>query len=187
MRKRKSVSAWCLDKCWDRDKVRGTANVQNTTVAPTSKDGLWYILWMSERQLYYTDCTDCWLETAEQTLCIPFYYTVRKVILCLVLSVLVCPVVSSGRAERQRQWFSSPLFAPPCCVAFVTNVHPVACVMTATNPAGFRCQSKRGLLLWKPEITVRNIRSPENDSSPYIGFPEISIFSFLRLTKHLSL
>lgn len=37
--KEESISAWYLDKCLGL-KERGTANVQNNTVAPTSKEGL---------------------------------------------------------------------------------------------------------------------------------------------------
>lgn len=81
--KEESISA--SDKCWDQDLRRGTANVQNNTVAPTSEEGSWYILWivvvpanwniMSERQIYHTYFTDCWLETGGgPCMCIPFFF-----------------------------------------------------------------------------------------------------------------
>lgn len=89
---------------------------------------------MSERELYYTYCTDCWLETGVETLCIPFYYTVNEVIFlpCFLISLVSC--LSSflfrqgwGAATSQtesfqfkcktRAMFFHLLFGPPASPA----------------------------------------------------------------------
>ena len=73
----------------------------------------------------------------------------------------------------------------PCCVASATSVHPIACAMTAPNPAEFglcRHGGKRGLLPRKPESTVKRGNSPEKDppSSKYPSF-------FSTLSLHLNI
>lgn len=221
--KEESISA--SDKCWDQDLRRGTANVQNNTVAPTSEEGSWYILWivvvpanwniMSERQIYHTYFTDCWLETGGgPCMCIPFlFYSLWSHLLPWFLFSLVssCLFRRGGGRQQQHSLKAFSLNAGqrqchlafvrvcclPCCVASATSVHPVACVMTAPNPAGFglcRHGGKRGLLPRKPESTVKRGNSPEKDppSSKYPSFfsalsPHLTIHSSLPRSFSLSL
>lgn len=123
---------------------------------------------MSERQLQHTYCTDCWLGTGAGTLGVPIYYTVHEVIFCLALSFPSCPlclflqgVDGVGEAAMTQSesfqfqcrtkallFFSFFAFVRvhclPCCVASATSVHPVACVMTTSNPAGLGCRRGKG-------------------------------------------
>lgn len=58
---------------------------------------------MSDWQLYYTYCTDCWLETGGETLCIPFllYSSWSHLLPCFLCSLVSC---LSSCLFRQGGW-----------------------------------------------------------------------------------
>lgn len=161
---------------------------------------------MSERQLYYTYCTGCWLETGRETRRVPCYCTVLEVIFCLAFSFPKCPVwplvsLGRGRGSNSADWkltvemqgnvslLVALVWAHclPCWVASATSVHPMACMMA------FAIRGKKGLLPWKPESTVtRGKNRPEKKkkkkSPKYQLSSIIHLLSlFLCLAIHFSL
>lgn len=132
---------------------------------------------MSDWQLYYTYCTDCWLETGGETLCIPFilYSSWSHLLPCFLCSLVSC--LSSclfrqggwGQQQRrikalslnakQRQYFFRLRFGtlPPPAVSHTQQVSTPSLARwpQTTQPRWVRRQGKRGLLPWKPESTVK--------------------------------
>lgn len=157
---------------------------------------------MSERQLYYTYCTGCWLETGGGDPKCPrsLYSSWSHLLPCFLLSFSVLFVLFRQGGQQQCRLKADSFNARQFCL-FVCLFLPfvgVHCVASATSVRPIACVTEAPLCRWGQDKVVametweycqeRKKSSRKKDESKYQLSSHLDLLSLLfHLTVHFSL